>query len=121
MGRGRFEGVSDVQWSVLEPIFPQNWNFVGPKGGRPPTPFRKIVNSVFWVCICGAGWTQIPHGEAFAPRSTTHRWMQKWMQDGTWERVLQTLIQIADLHGLINWERCYIDGTFSPGAFRWRR
>lgn len=115
MGIGRFEGVSDIQWDLMQRYLPKNEGYAGPTGGMPPCDFRRVMNSILWVCITGAGWCQLPREPQFAPKTTAHRWLKRWSEDGTLERLAQAMIQTAELNQHITWQRAHVDGSFFPG------
>ena len=115
MAQGRFKGLSDAQWEVIRGFLPyQEWNYVGPNGGRQPKSFRAVFNSIFWILITGAKWADLPQQEGFAPRTTAHRWFREWSHDGTLQKLADQMVAMADLAEMITWEKCYIDGSFSP-------
>lgn len=120
MGQGRFEGVSDKEWGVIKDFLPSNEGYVGKKGGKPPQDFRKIFNTILWVNITGAAWCHVPKGAQFAPRSTAHRWLKRWAEDGTWEGLAGHVVAAAGLNRLIDWRKAFIDGSFFPGQGRRR-
>nr|NGY95963.1 hypothetical protein [Neochlamydia sp. AcF84] len=72
---GRFEGFTDTQWRILQPLLSQN----PPKNlkGKPHTPWRKIYNSLFWILITGSRWCDLPKGPNWGSRSAAHRWLGK--------------------------------------------
>lgn len=109
---GRFEGVSDKQWKVMAPYFPQQP--VRRKRGQPPTSPRRVVNSILYILYTGSRWCDLPREPAFAPRSTSHRWFTTWQHDGTWQRFQQAVLVMAELKGMIDWSASSIDGSFSP-------
>jgi len=111
----RFEGLDDVQWSLLEPSLP-TWYKAGKRGpGRPPTYFRNILNTILWILNGGAKWKDVPTGPQWAPRSTSHRWLGLWTVDGTWRRMAGQILGTAYNLGLIDLERGSVDGMFVSG------
>ncbi len=107
---GRFEGVSDEMWHLIEPHVYREHK----AAGRPFKDFRKVINSIFWILITGARWCDLPDNPQFAKRSTAHFWLKRWTKDGTWQKLQLGLIDAADLSGKIDWDRSTIDGSFSP-------
>ena len=107
---GRFEGVSDTQWEVIKGLVPQEPEARG--RGYPHAPWRNVCNSIFWVLITGARWCDIPKGPQWASKSSAHRWLGIWQEDGTLDRILTSLRSIAFLEGLIDWDRLATDGFF---------
>jgi transposase len=107
---GRFEGLNDEQWSIIEGLMPETPEKRGK--GYPHVPWRKVCNSIFWILITGSRWCDIPRGEQWASKSSAHRWLGAWQEDGTLDRILSSLQEIAFLEGLIDWDRLAADGFF---------
>lgn len=107
---GRFDGLTDMQWEILEPLMPKNPDKRGK--GKPHTPWRKVCNTIFWIMITGSRWVDLPIGEKWASRSASHRWLGVWQANGTLEKILSALREAAFLEGLIDWDRMATDGFF---------
>lgn len=109
---GRFNGLNDGQWAVLEKLLPPEPIKRGK--GMPHASFRKVLNSIFYVLITGCRWCDLPEDrDIFAPKSSSHRWLVRWSEDGTLERACSGIREIADLNGMIDWSRSSVDGSFS--------
>ncbi len=108
---GRFEGLNDLEWKLFEDIFP---TFESRSRGMPPVPFRYVLNSLLYILITGCRWCDLPRGEIWASKSSAHRWLKRWQEDGTFEHLQSRILAIADSNGLINWNYGAIDGYFSP-------
>ena len=107
---GKFEGVSDVQWDMVKRLFPVTAKRVG----RPNPDLRKVFNTILYVEITGCRWCDVPVGQQWAKRSTAHEWLGHLQRSGTWERVKNGILCIADLANLIDWDKGAIDSSFSP-------
>ena len=109
---GRFEGLSDTQWAVLEKCFPP----LPVKRGRgmPPVSRRHALNTILYVAITGCRWCDVPKGKPFASKSSAHRWLKRWQSDGTFEQIKRKLIEMAEGCGKIDWTAACVDGSFSP-------
>lgn len=109
---GRFEGLSDEMWFVLEKILPPPPQKRGK--GMPHAPFRCVLNSIFYVLITGCRWCDLPNDpQIFAHRSSSHRWLTRWSEDGTFDQLCDSMRALADLNGQIDWSRASVDGSFS--------
>jgi len=77
--------LTDAQWQRIEPQVPT------PKsGGRPASVARReIVNAVFSVVRKGCTWRALPHD--FPRWSTVYHYFRVWRDDGTWDRIHDTL------------------------------
>ena len=109
---GRFEGLSDLEWKLFEDIFPEP-----PKKrsrGMPPVPFRYVLNSLLYILITGCRWCDLPRGKIWASKSSAHRWLKRWLEDGTFEHLQSRILALANNQGLINWNYGAVDGSFSP-------
>jgi transposase len=108
---GRFEGLKDAEWKLLEDIFPGKDR----RGrGMPAAHPRKILNSLLWLLITGCRWCDLPRGSQWASRSARHRWLKAWHLDGKLDDMKARLLGIAQSHGLIHWISGAFDGSFSP-------
>ena len=46
---GRFEGLTDAQWQLLEPLLPKDPEQRG--RGSPHAPWRQVCNTILWILI----------------------------------------------------------------------
>lgn len=107
---GRFKGLSDSQWDIIGPLLPRPSRRVG----RPSPDLRRVLNTILYIEITGCRWCDVPVGEQWAKRSTAHEWLGHLQKSGTWERVKDGILCMADLANLIDWEKGAVDGSFSP-------
>ncbi|MBW4553843.1 MAG: transposase [Aphanocapsa sp. GSE-SYN-MK-11-07L] len=111
---GRFEGLSDLEWKLFEDVFPEP---VQRGRGMPHTAYRSIINTLMYILITGCRWCDVPRERQWASKSSAHRWLKRWSQDGTLVLLQERIINIAQEQGLIRWEYGAVDGSFSP----WQR
>ena len=156
---GRFEGLSDLEWKLLEAVAlcceatrPRcfaiwgyfSWNtkeamptaMLRKSRGMPPVPFRYVLNSLLYILITGCRWCDLPQGKIWASksaksrcagsprwgywvRSSAHRWLKRWQEDGTFEHLQARILALADSQGLINWNYGAVDGSFLLRPIRW--
>ena len=45
----RFDGLTDIQWKILEPLIPKNPDKRGKV--KPHTLFKKVRITIFWIMI----------------------------------------------------------------------
>lgn len=119
MTKGRFNGLSDLQWQVIEPLLPKEPEKRGK--GCPHAPWRPICNTILWILITGSRWCDIPKGEQWGSRTGSHRWLGRWQTNGTLDKIQSTLIEAAELSGMLDWERLAADGFFFQRKGRGRR
>ena len=82
-----YEPLTDLQWQLLEPLFPKP---AKRSRGKPHTPWRSVVNSVFFVLFTGQKWGMLPKDPAFATKSAAHRWFVVWEKNGFLKELLET-------------------------------
>ncbi|WP_181011472.1 transposase [Streptomyces sp. SM10] len=87
-GSGYPSDLTDEQWDLVEPLLPAAR--VGPKGGRREKhPRRRIVNALLYVVRTGCAWRQLP--KTFPPWPTVYWYFTWWHDNGTVERIHDTL------------------------------
>ena len=80
-------------------------------GGRPCADKRKVVAGIFWMLDNGAKWKDLPG--RFGSKSTVHRWFQRWVTDGVFERILRAAGRVVEERNGYRLYECFIDGSFS--------
>ena len=114
---GGFEGLSNLEWSLFEDIFPKPPE--KRERGMPHSSFRYVLNTLLYILIAGCRWCDVPKWEIWASKSSAHRWLKCWQLDGTLEALQARILGIAQEKGLINWSYGAVDGSFSPWKRRW--
>lgn len=82
-----------------------------PKGGRPPEGKRKVLRGIFWILDNGAKWKDLPRH--FGTKSTVHRWFQRWVRAGVFERIMREAGRLVEERDGYRLYECFIDATFS--------
>jgi len=73
------------QWELIDPFMPDPEHF-----GRPiEVDFHNVVNAIMYVTRTGCQWRYLP--KSYPPKSTVHGYFMKWQEDGTWDRIHDTL------------------------------
>jgi transposase len=93
---GRFERLRDVQWELLLHCFPEQPKVRGK--GHPQANRRIVLNSILYVLITGSRWCDLPTGEQWGTRVTSHRWLVRWKREGILEQIKQSLRSLAHLN-----------------------
>jgi putative transposase len=98
--------MSDALWERMDALIPKPQ--MSPKGGRPPIRrVRRIADGIFYKLRTGCQWNAMPR--AFGSSSTVHRYFQKWVQSGVFEKLWRlALEEYDDLRG-IKWNHQSID------------
>lgn len=107
-----YEGLSDKQWKIFSTVLPKDPEKRGK--GMPHVHFRYVLNTILWILLTGARWKDVPRSPNFASKSSAHRWLQRWKNDGTLSKLLLYLLKEARKQGLIDSHRLLVDGSFSP-------
>src|ERR671926_28183 len=74
----------DSEWAILEPLLPP----ATPRG-RPRADLRQVLNAIRYVTRSGAQWRMVPRD--LVPWGTAWFYFRRWRQDGTWQRLHDTL------------------------------
>jgi putative transposase len=77
--------LTDEQWAILEPMIPP-----AKPGGRPrAVDMRDVINTILYLNRTGCQWDLLPHD--LLPKSTVYEYFAQWRDDGTWQRMMDTL------------------------------
>ena len=91
----RRHDITDRVWSILEPHLPGrkgSWGGIGRDN-------RGFINAVFWILRTGAPWRDLPPD--YGDWKNTHRRFCRWRDKGTWEALLERLIDEPDFEWLM--------------------
>ena len=113
--------ITNEQWQRIAQFIPKPKAQPG-KSGRPPQNPRDVLNGILWILRTGAQWTDLP--DRYPPKSTCHRYFQRWNKLGVFAKILTALAQDLKERGGIDLNEGFIDGTFAPakkGAMVWAR
>ena len=78
--------LTDAQWATIEPLIPIK------KTGRPrQVDMREVLNAIFYIDRAGCQWDMLPHD--LPAKSTVYDYFAHWRDDGTWDRIKDSLIQ----------------------------
>jgi putative transposase len=78
--------VTDAQWAVLAPLVPP----ANPNTRPRKHPLREVVNALLYVAKEGCSWRALP-GDFAIPWKTVYNYFRAWMDDGTWDKLLDAL------------------------------
>ena len=81
-------------------------------GGRPRAAPRRVVNSLLYILLTGCRWCDLSKGPPWSSKSSAHRWLQRWYEDGTMEQLQSRILGMAQNRGLIGWDCSAIDASF---------
>ena len=103
--------LTDQQWKILDPLVPEPARRRDGRG-RPWKARRAVLNGILWVLRTGAPWVELP--DRYPSYQTCHRRFQQWVQSGVMRGILEALATELKIHGLIDVEEAFIDGSFVP-------
>jgi len=99
--------LTDAQWRLIEPFFPDRYHHGG--AGHPWHDHRPLVNGILWHLHTGAPWPDVP--ERYGPWQTVYDRFNRWRQDGTWSKILDTLLLRVDKAGFIDRDLWCVDAS----------
>ena len=79
------------------------------EAGHPFNDPRPIVNGILWILHTGAPWRDLP--ERYGPWETVFKCFNRWRADGTWVRIVTSLLDELDDQGQIDHDLWCIDGS----------
>jgi transposase len=82
--------LTDEQWKLIKRSLPPSKSGT-PKGGRPPTDVRQVVNGLMYFARTGCQWRMLP--KDFGPWPTVHHYYRTWRRDGTLQKIHDVLRQ----------------------------
>src|SRR5918998_668191 len=99
------EELGDEQWELIAPLLPLHQ-----RRGRPRADDRRTLDGILWVLRSGARWKDLP--SKYGSRSTCHRRLQDWQDQGVWERIRLKLLSTLDSQAKLDWSQAFLDGSF---------
>lgn len=68
------------------------------RGRKRRVCLKSVVSGIFYVLQNGCAWANLP--KDFPPKSTVYRYFRRFLEDGTWARIHDTLyVACRDLEG----------------------
>ena len=96
--------LTDMQRKVVKEHVPE------PKRqGRPPRDRRQVLDGILWILRTGAPWRDLP--DRYCPWKTVYHYINKWRENGTFDRIMDALQVRLDRQGEIDWDLWCIDGS----------
>ena len=109
--------LTDAQWEKIRPLLPQRPP--RPRGGRPPSPERKVLEGILWILRSGARWQDLP--EEFPHPSTCGRRLRDWEEQGIWLALWRAFLSELNERQQLKWSESFMNSSFAPakkGALR---
>jgi putative transposase len=115
----------DTIWEIPEPAWERlkailDDMYPASPTGRPRIDFRKAIDGIIFRMRTSCQWNRLP--KVFGDDSSVHRWFQRWVEDGVFEKLWAILIEECGELGGVDWEWQAADGCLgkarSGGAKR---
>ncbi len=87
--------ISDDSWGLIAPHLPGK---AGDWGGIAKDN-RQFINAVIWIFRTGAPWRDLP--SEYGNWNSVHKRFYRWRDNGTWEKLLQAVIDEPDFEWLM--------------------
>jgi transposase len=87
--------VSDEMWGLIGGLLPGQ---PGQWGGVAQDN-RRFIDAVFWVLRTGAPWRDLPPD--YGRWGTVYQRFRRWRDKGTWERILEEVMDSPDFEWLM--------------------
>ena len=92
--------IPEKMWQRIRPLLPPEKEPGTP--GRPPVPFRKVMDGILFVLRTGCQWKALPRG--YGSGSTVHRRFQQWVAAGIIDAIVRLMVGWYDRCRGIDWE-----------------
>ncbi|WTA23610.1 IS5 family transposase [Streptomyces sp. NBC_00853] len=83
-------------WDRIEPLMPAD-----PVRGRRWADHRRTLEAIAWKYRTNSPWRDLP--DELRSFQTAHKRLVRWAVDGTWERILASVLAAADAADDIDW------------------
>jgi transposase len=94
----RLRFFNDAQWELISGLLPSNAGRRGDRFGDD----RRVVEGIVYRYRTGIPWRDLPRSE-FGPWQTVWKRHRRCAGDCTWDRVLMTVLAMADAEGRLDW------------------
>ena len=105
--------IPEALWCIIRNILSNA--YPTKKRGRPRRCFRMILNAIIYRMRSGVQWNYLPR--ELGDDSTTHRWFQRWCEDGIFEKIWAVLVERCQELGAVDWQWQAVDGRMGKARF----
>jgi len=102
--------LTDAQWEKIRPLLPKRPR--RPRGGRPPSNDRKVLEGILWILRSGARWQDLP--DEFPSPATCWRRLRDWEEQGVWLTIWRAFLAELNQREQLDWSESFLDGSFAP-------
>ena len=111
--------LSDSFWARIEPLLPKPKSRYRGRGknrkhmgGRPAADRRKLMAGILYIMRTGCQWNAL-NATGICSSSAAHRWFQKWVAAGIFEKFWALGLQEYDELKGIDWSWQSMDGAMT--------
>jgi transposase len=101
--------LTDEQWRTMEPLILKQ---TGP--GKPRADDRETLDAILYVISTGCRWENLEKTDYSHHYTTAWRRLKRWEEDGTWKKVLDSLVSKGYSLGIVRMDELSIDSTTVP-------
>lgn len=103
--------ISDELWEIVEPLLPapKPRRFRHP--GRKPLDRRKVLTGILFVLRSGIPWEMLPQEMGCGSGMTCWRYLQRWQEQGVWQKIHEVLLARLRKADAIDWSRTVVDSA----------
>lgn len=76
--------LTTAQWLLIKDLIR-----IAPTGRPIAIPLKDVIDAIFYLAKNGPTWADLPHD--FPHYKRVNEWFNTWRDDGTWQRILDTL------------------------------
>jgi putative transposase len=105
--------VPDNLWAVLAEVLDEFYPAAAT--GRPRADLRRVLDGIIYRLRSGVQWNHLP--AEFGSDTTVHRWFQRFVADGVFERLWAVLVGACDELGGVDWEWQSADTVMGKARF----
>jgi hypothetical protein len=92
--------IPNQMWRRIRPLLPAEKEPATP--GRPPVPFRKVIDGILFVLRTGCQWKALP--TCYGSASSAHRRFQQWVRSGIIDAIVKMMIDWYERPRGVDWE-----------------
>ena len=103
--------LSDELWELIKPLLPapKPRRFRYP--GRKPMDRRKVLSGILFVLSSGIPWEMLPQEMGCGSGMTCWRYLNRWQEEGVWQKIHQVLLAKLREADAIDWSRTVADSA----------
>ena len=105
--------IPDNLWPAVEALLAEY--YPPAPTGRPRAGLRRVLDGIIYRMRTGCQWNRLPR--EFGSDTTVHRWFQRFVADGVFERLWAVLVGACDELGGVDWEWQSADTVMGKARF----